>query len=185
VSWPSNRVLLSDHDLSRVAAVLLLLSWPWLFVSMMMLYSGNHRDRTRKPGLMLSPEDMWSPELRPPRMREWPAWTRAGLVAGAVVAVAVVAGGVAQGAAKGSARVLPGPRDQVSTLGLNQAAWTTVTSGQFQLWQARFVREDGLFMFFGLLALLAVTGLFSLRRRVARASGPSRPALQPSGMPVQ
>jgi hypothetical protein len=74
-------------------------------------------------------------------------------------AFAVIAGGFALGAAKGAVRVLPGPRHQVSTLGINQAAWTTVPLSQFYLWQARFVREDGLIMFFG---LIAATGFISL-----------------------
>jgi len=38
------------------------------------------------------------------------------------------------------------------------------------LWQASFVREDGLFMFFGLLVATAFIALLDLRREAARAS---------------
>jgi hypothetical protein len=50
-----------------------------------------------------------------------------------VVCAAVVAGGFLLGAAKGTVRILPGPRYQVSTIDLNQAAWTTVPLSQFRL----------------------------------------------------
>jgi len=167
VSWPSNRVLLSDGDLSRVAAVLLAPWWAWLIASAGMIGGRNRpglnrRGRRRTPGLMRSPADTPPP---PTLVLRWPAWALAGLAAGAVVALIVIAGGFAVGAAKGSVHVLPGPRYQVSTLDLNQANWTTVTASQFQLWQARFVREDGLFMFFGLIATVAFIGLLRLRRQ--------------------
>ncbi len=53
------------------------------------------------------------------------------------------------GAAKGDARVLPGPRYEISTINLNDGNWTPVSAGQYALWQARFVREDGFFTLFG------------------------------------
>ena len=73
------------------------------------------------------------------------------------------------GAAKGAVRILPGPRYQVSTLDINQAAWTTVPLSQFHLWQACFVREDGLFMVFGLAAATGFIVLLHLRREATRA----------------
>jgi hypothetical protein len=181
MSWPSNRVLLSDGDLSRVAAVLLIPSWPWLLVSGAMITDWDRRGRRRSARLTRAARLMRSPGETPPlvqlpSIRQWPAWARACLAAGAVVAVAVVAGGAAIGMSKGSVQVLPGPRYQVSTLDLNQADWTTVTASQFQLWQGRFVREDALFMFFGLAAVAGFVGLLSLRRRAghAAAAGGSR-----------
>jgi hypothetical protein len=68
------------------------------------------------------------------------------------------------GAAKGSVRILPGPRYQVSVIDNSQAGWTTVPLSQFRLWQASFVREDGLFMFFGLLVATGFIALLDLRR---------------------
>jgi hypothetical protein len=87
----------------------------------------------------------------------------------AAVCVAVIAGGFALGAAKGAVRILPGPRYQVSTIDINQAAWTTVPLDQFHLWQASFIREDGLFMVFGLAAATGFIALLHLRREATRA----------------
>ena len=47
--------------------------------------------------------------------------------------------------------------------------WTTVPLSQFRLWQASFVREDGLFMFFGLFVATGFIALLDLRRQAARA----------------
>jgi hypothetical protein len=87
-----------------------------------------------------------------------------------VVCVAVVAGGFVLGAAKGAVRILPGPRYQVSTIDINQGAWTTVPLSQFHLWQASFVREDGLFMVFGLVAATGLIALLHLHRDATRAA---------------
>jgi hypothetical protein len=147
VSWPSNQVLLSDPDLSRVAAVLFAPAFLWLIAS-----AGMVPDRTR----------YW-------RLSQLPAGPRACFAAGAVVCAAVIVGGFALGAAKGAVRILPGPRYQVSVIGNSQTGWTTVPLRQFRLWQASFVREDGLFMFFGLLAATACIALLHLRREAIRA----------------
>lgn len=148
VSWPSNQVLLSDPDLSRVAAVLLAPAWVWLIASAGMV-SGQTRS--------------W-------RLSQLPARPRACFAAAAVVGVAVITGGFVLGAAKGAVRILPGPRYQVSVIGNSQAGWTTVPLSQFRLWQASFVREDGLFMFFGLLSATAFIALLHLRREATHAS---------------
>ena len=152
VSWPSNQVLLSDPDLSRVATVLFVPPFLWLIVS-----AGMVPDRTR----------YW-------RLSQLPAWPRACFAAAAAVCAAVIVGGFVLGAAKGAVRVLPGPRYQVSVIGNSQTGWTTVPLSQFRLWQASFVREDGLFMFFGLLAATAFIALLDLRRsyRVDEITGP-------------
>jgi hypothetical protein len=85
----------------------------------------------------------------------------------------IVIGGFMVGAAKGSVHVLPRPRYQVSTLDLNNSAGTTVPVSQFQLWQARFVREDGFFMFFGLAVVAFSIVMLGLHHRAAQASRPA------------
>ena len=145
VSWPSNQVLLSDPDLVRIAVVLLAPTLVWLIVSAGMVY-----------GRMQS----WRLSPRP----------RACIVAAAVVCAAVIVGGFMVGSAKGAVRVLPGPRYQVSVIGNSPTGWTTVPLSQFRLWQASFVREDGPFMFWGLLVATVFIALLDLRRQAARAS---------------
>ena len=97
-----------------------------------------------------------------------PAWYRACFAAAAVVCAAVIVGGYMVGAAKGAVRVLPGPRYQVSVMVNSPTGWTTVPLSQFRLWQASFVREDGAFMFFGLLVATGFIALLDLRRQATR-----------------
>jgi hypothetical protein len=99
----------------------------------------------------------------------WPPIARVGLAVAAARCIAVIAGGFAVGAAKGDARLLPGPRYEVSTLDLNQANWTRVSKSQYDLWQARFVREDGPFTLFGLVLAAGSVGLLQLRGTGTRA----------------
>ena len=148
VSWPSNQVLLSDPDLSTIAGVLLIPTWVWLIFSLGMA-----------PGRTQS----W-------RLSQLPTRPRICFAVAAVVCAAVVAGGFVLGAAKGSARILPGPRYQVSTIDLNQSAWTTVPLRQFHLWQASFVREYGPLMVFGLVAATGFIALLHLHREAMRSS---------------
>jgi hypothetical protein len=147
VTWPSNQVLLSDPELVRIATVLFAPPFLWLIVS-----AGMLPDRTR----------YW-------RLSLLPAWSRACFVAAVVVCAAVILGGFELGVAKGAVRVLPGPRYQVSVIGNSQTGWTTVPLSQFRYWQASFVREDGFFVFFGLLAATAFIALLHLRREATRA----------------
>jgi hypothetical protein len=157
VSWPSNHVLVDDRQLSRVAGILLGPGWPWLLVSYATVFGIRNRRRSRSQ--------------RPTR---WPVplplLARVGLAVTAALCIAVIAGGFAVGAAKGNARILPGPRYEVSTLDLNQADWTLVPKRQYDLWQARFVREDGLFMLFGFALAAGSLGLFQLHLTARRAS---------------
>ena len=146
VSWPSNQVLLSEPDLSTIAGVLLVPTWVWLIFSV-----GMASGRTRS----------W-------RLSQLRARPRICFAAAAAVCAAVVAGGFVLGAAKGSARILPGPRYQVSTIDLNQSAWTTVPLRQFHLWQASFVREAGPLMVFGLFAAAGFIALLHLHREATR-----------------
>jgi hypothetical protein len=53
--------------------------------------------------------------------------------------------------------------------GNSQTGWTTVPLSQFRFWEASFVREDGLFMFWGLLVATVFIALLDLRRQAARA----------------
>jgi hypothetical protein len=148
VSWPSNQVLISDPNLSNIAGVLLIPTWVWLIFSV---------------GMASSRTQSW-------RLSQLPARPRICFAAAAVVCAAVVAGGFVLGAAKGSARILPGPRYQVSTIDPNPSAWTTVPLNQFHLWQASFVREDGPLMVFGLVAATGFIALLHLHRQAARTS---------------
>jgi len=152
VSWPSNQVLLSEPELSTIAAVLLFPTWVWVIFSAGMAY-----DRTQHWGL-----------------KQMPARPRACFAAAAAVCAAVIVGGFVLGAAKGSVRILPGPRYQVSTIDINQSAWTTVPLSQFRYWQASFVREDGFCMLFGLAAATILIALLHLHR-----TAPGRPGTVP------
>lgn len=86
-----------------------------------------------------------------------------------MVCAAVILGGFVPGVAKGAARVLPGPRYQVSVIDNSPAGWTTVPLSQFRYWQASFVREDGFFMFFALIVATGFIALLDLRHEEARA----------------
>jgi hypothetical protein len=152
-SWPANHVLLTDRQLARVSGIVLGPGWPWLIASYIMVFGlprrrdwRNRRDRRIRQAVFASP--LWL----------------VGLLVAAAICVGVVVGGFAVGASKGDARVLPGPRYQISTLDLNNASWTSVSRSQFEAWQASFVREDGAFTFFGLILIVGGLGLFQLHR---------------------
>lgn len=163
-SWPSDWVVLSDRDLTRVAAVVLFPCWPWVLVSFVMVFGVARGPRV--PG-------RWK------RLAGMPGASRA-LLAGAVLAcAAVIAGGAAVGMAKGAARVLPGPRYEVSTLDLNNAAWTPVSAAQFNVWQARYVREDGMFMVFGLALAGGSVLLLRMHRRTPSGAAQVMPGSRP------
>ena len=149
-SWHSDYVLVPASTLEHVAGAILLPTWPWMLVSAGMVM-GVRRDR----------------------LLDLPGWSamrhRAILVFGVAVAVvlAIVVTGFVIGADKGSLRALPGGIHQVSTLGLNHAAWTDVSAAQFRLWQARFIREDALFSLFGVWMI----GFERLMRRIRILTG--------------
>jgi len=162
-SWPSDRVLLTDPELARVAGIVLLPGWPWMMASFLMVFGvPRRRPRTRRRN---SP---WRRLPLPGRIAIW---------AVAAACAAVVAGSYAVGAAKGSARVLPGPRYEVSVIYLNNLQWTQVTHAQYQMWQAQFVREDSFFTTFGLFLAAASIGFLRLRRRGADQSAQGLPPL--------
>jgi hypothetical protein len=158
VSWPSNRVLVTDHDLAHWAGVIIVPCWIWLLGSYLIVTGVDRRNGVR-------PFRRPRPQLYLARLRGRP-WAAAA-VAAALLCIALVCVGFGFGAAKGSAQVLPGPRYEVSTLDGNQGPWTAVSAVEYQAWQARYVREDGLFVLFGL--VLVAGGVNLLRwHRAAR-----------------
>jgi hypothetical protein len=175
VTWPANRVLLSDHDVSRLAGAVVPACWLWFL--MPLVFVGLDRT-SRSSQRRLAFPVAW-------RRRPWPLpapWTpsqatakplfpplvKACLAAAVLVSLTVIVVSFAIGVAKGSAQVLPGPVYVVSTLDLNGATPTRVSAAQFGLWQARFVREDSLFTLFGLVMMSAGAGLLALRRQPTR-----------------
>lgn len=155
VSWPANHVLVTDRQLARVAGIVLGPGWPWLFASVIMVFGLRQRRWDTRPRSLT------------PRIRRW----RTGLLVAGAFCVAVVVGGFVVGAGKGDVRVLPGPRYQVSTLELNNANWTYVPRSEYETWQARFVREDGAFTFFGLVLVVGGLGMYQLHRAATRTDG--------------
>jgi hypothetical protein len=175
VTWPANRVLLSDHDVSRLAGAVVPACWLWFL--MPLVFVGLDRT-SRSSQRRLAFPVAW-------RRRPWPLpapWTpsqatakplfpplvKACLAAAVLVSLTVIVVSFAIGVAKGSAQVLPGPVYVVSTLDLNGATPTRVSAAQFSLWQARFVREDSLFTLFGLVIMSAGAGMLALRRQPTR-----------------
>ncbi len=146
ITWPSNTIWIRPAVLQHAMAFVLIPGWIWFLLGSAILYGrGRNRRELRRLG----------------RRRI------AGLVALAAFCLAVIIGGFVIGGDKGSLRVLPGPRYEVSTAGLDDAQWTTVTFSQYRSWEARFLREDALFTLFGLFMLIggAVAGA---QRRVTR-----------------
>jgi len=145
-------VLIGPSNLEHFAAFLLFPAWIWMLASGAMLMGVRRREMPRFPR-------RWILQGR---------WAVVLLSVALIVLVVIVVGFVI-GGAKGSFRVLPGSIHQVSTLDLNNAAWTTVSSHQFQLWEARFIREDAFFGFFGLFMVGFGFLIRGLRRRATVA----------------
>jgi hypothetical protein len=173
-SWPSDRVLLDDDVLSRVAGVVLIPCWNWLLVSLLVLgVLRAPRDKQKRSAGRATKRMIWRTMYPSLPMR-------LGLGLACVVCATVVVGGFVVGGAKGGARVLPGPIYQISTLDLNDAEWTPVSADQYAQWRARFVREDGAFFtLFGLALTAGSLGLLQLHRIVIRdaRSGSGRPGV--------
>src|SRR3954468_22710376 len=146
VTWPSDAIWISPMPLEHAMAFLVIPGWSWLLFGCAILPSwDSQRFDLRRIG-----------------------HSRAtGLVLTATVCLAVVVGGFVIGAAKGHLRVLPGPRYQVATPGLNDAEWTTVSASQYRVWEARFLREDGLFTLFGLFMIVGAVAVAGVRRSSA------------------
>ena len=148
VSWPSDRVLLSSADLERLGGVILIPSWIWLLASVAVAY-GFSRDR-RFPGFGATWRGLRKHMRRP---------MIAAFIGLTALTLFVIVVGFVVGAHKGSLRVLPSGIHQVSTLDLHSGAWTTVTPHQYQVWDARFIREDAALAIFALF-MIGVSMLF-------------------------
>jgi hypothetical protein len=145
VSWPADRVLITPAGLVAFAGFVIIPGWLWMGGSYTAIVGLNRR------------------RMRPIPLGCWRGRTLVVLAATAVLALAVVIVGFVIGGAKGSLRVLPGPVYQVSTLNLNDADWTTVSSAQYQVWQARFVREDAILATFAVVLIAGCGNLFNMR----------------------
>lgn len=146
----SNTVLVYPAALEHISGALLLPTWPWIIISAWMLLGTSPQNWRRPLDGIASPT--------------WRASIPYVVVFGAIVAVLVA--GFILGAAKGSLRTLPTGIHQVSTLDLNKAEWTTVSTSTYHMWAARFVREDAFFATFGLAMIAFCSGLNHLRRRL-------------------
>jgi hypothetical protein len=96
-----------------------------------------------------------------------------GFVGTSVVLLVVIVMGFVIGADKGSLRIVADGVHQVSTLSVNNANWTAVSPEQYQAWDARFIREDAFFGFFG----LAMIGFSLLMLRLHRKGEPANEGL--------
>jgi hypothetical protein len=168
VSWPSDRVLLTHTDMSRIAGSVLGPCWPWMLASYLMVFGIERRKRGQ--GLL---------QLNAVQRYRWPRPRRrmrvyVGLVA--AVCATVIATSFAFGGGKGDGRILPGPRYEISTISLNDNAWTTVSPAEYQHWEALFIREDSLFILFGLMLSMSSAHLLWLRRLAQRieAAAPAK-----------
>ncbi|GAA1223152.1 hypothetical protein GCM10009665_11810 [Kitasatospora nipponensis] len=163
VSWPSNRVLLTHGNLAGIAGAILLPFWLWLIASFALVMGGKSRSlgREERAAYRAAQKQIWRAMF--PHRR-----VRIGLGTVALLCLAVVVGGFAVGGSNGSARVLPGPRYQVSVPDLDHSDWTDVPHEQYARWQGEFVRADGLFTFFGLFLAGGSLGLRQLHRRSPR-----------------
>ena len=149
VTWFSNTIWISPTSLEHAMAFVVIPGWIWLLLGSAILYSRDGR------------------RLQLRRLSRGPT---AALAMLAAFCLAVIVGSFAIGGAKGSLRVLPGPRYQVSTLGLNDAEWTTVTATQYRVWEARFLREDAGFTLFGLFMLGGAVVVTGTRRRTGEGT---------------
>jgi hypothetical protein len=130
-TWPSDRILVSPEVLEHWAGVALIPGWGWLMISSGLFY--GFRQKNYRSG-------RWGP--RPPRA------AMAVVFALALVCAVTFAGGMIIGVAKGSLRVVGG-QHQVLTGSLNNAEWTTVSVDAYRTWEAKFLRLDATFSWFG------------------------------------
>jgi hypothetical protein len=156
LSWPTDTVLLSATDLERLAGFLLIPAWIWMLGSAALIGGSRKRQHAGTK-----------------------SWFRSGtravnkpivivLVGTALAVLIVVVVSFVIGGDKGSLRILPGGVHQVSTLGVNSAIWTTISVRQYRMWDARFVREDAVFAFFGLAMIWFSVVMLRLRANVER-----------------
>lgn len=170
VTWPANRVLIAPDLQAGVALAIVVPFGLWIFVALVQVFNMKNGGRTDRRAHAAA-RRAHSRTIR--RVVPYPRWARPGLALAGIICLVAIFGGIAVGAAKGTARVMPGPRYEVSTIELNNSEWTPVTADQYALWQARFVRADGLLTLFGLFLVGGSFQLIHLHRttRPMRDSG--------------
>jgi len=152
LSWPDNWVLISASRLGAIAAIFLVPAWLWVLGSMYF-----------EAGARTPPRDNWyRGVLKSPNVRA------IGALALLLLTVALV--GYAIGWASGSLRVLLNGVHQVSTRSLHHSSWTNVSGHQYQVWGARFVREDVLIGIPALAMICLSVGYLRLHRATALAN---------------
>lgn len=176
-TWHTSRALVDHQHLSVIMSATVGPCWIWLFVSMLMANPVQSPGRPWYRWPSRSAEDrrhraeakMVMHNMYPGRRVLWI------LLAVGVLCICLIAAGFATGGAKGSGYVLPGPRYEITTMGLNDDALTSVSADQYAYWQARFVRLDSIFTLFGLALMAGSLGLIQLHR-TATAGTPAKPA---------
>ena len=170
-TWHTSRAIVDHDHLLQIVGAVLFPGWIWLLASMLLTVPVLGLDY----GLRRSHDLLRSTEVvaRRAQARLVTRTMYAGglvarvLVSLGVLCVCAIVVGFALGAAKGSGHILPGPRYEISTWGLNKGAWTAVSANQYAWWQARFVRLDALFTLFGLAMVGGGLGLLQLHRTAA------------------
>jgi hypothetical protein len=143
-TWVSDRISWSERKIIQIGGPIQLVELPWLLGSCFMIFGFATRyGRGRY---------WWSDitEQRP----YWPIWTRYTLAVASTFGIATTVGNLISGAEKGKARVIPGPRYQISTYMVNNGNFRTVSRSSFEMWEARFFRLD--LTFFTLFCLVLI-----------------------------
>jgi hypothetical protein len=160
LSWPSDTIWIPPSRLEQIVGIVLVPAFIWLMVSVVMVF-GIPRGPKRT---FLTPR---------PRKLHWRGRRAKLLAVIALFCLGVVVGGFVVGGAKGRLRVTAGPQYQVSTFDLNAAEWVTVSAAEYRFWEARFIREDGVFTLFGLWILGGAMAIAQVRREVTAESSRS------------
>jgi len=176
ISWPANQIWFNFPGGSLFICMWLLAGYSVL--SNVNLYGWPGWRKRYTWGAMF-----WAARQRPswaklpPAMRRPPIWMWLLCAVTAVGAAVIVVGSLHAGIGKGGLRILPGPRYQVSTLDLNEAAWTQVPHVQYQAYAADFMRESAMFLALPAFLLIAnASYTMSLRRELVRITRERAPA---------
>jgi hypothetical protein len=152
LSWPGNWVLISASRLGPIAGILLVPTWIWV------LGSGYFEAAARPP----SRDNSYLSLMKSPAVRAFGAL--------ALLLLAVLLVDHAIGWANGSLRILPDGVHQVSTSSLDHSSWTTVSGHQYQVWDARFAREEALIGVLALAMIILSLSFLRLHRATVHAS---------------
>lgn len=167
-TWHTSRALVDHQHLSMIMGASLGPCWIWLFISMVMTVPHWNPNagwpRHREP-LRVAENRRSRAEAKTVMRNMYPGrrvpWI---LLAVGACCICVVTAGFAMGAVKGSGYILPGPRYEITTMGLNDDTVTSVSADQYAYWQAQFVRYDSMFTIFGLFLVAGGLGLIQLHR---------------------